>query len=146
MVAGSIEECRDARRTPVQAAFADARATHPRAPLQALHAALLTLSASGTGGPPVGWARTDPADPTRLPATVRDGEALRTGIVALLEAAVEQAALRPGTDVDRLARAVHVAQQGSVAVWATVGRGPFAPALRQDVDAALAPHLAAATS
>jgi len=137
MAAGS-HPCTDARRPdPVEEAFAAARTDAPGRPLEALHAALLRLATPG----PVGWVRSDPADPVRLPRTVQDAEATRSGITELLVVALEDGSLAPGTDLAALARAVHVAQQGSVAVWATVGRGPFATALRTDVDAALRPHL-----
>lgn len=130
--------CTDApsRLDPVEAVFAQAADAHHGRPLEALHVALLRLAAPG----PVGWSRSDPADPALLPQTVRDAEATRAGIAALVASAVISGELEAGTDVDALARAVHVAQQGSVAVWATVGRGPFATALRHDVDAVLAAH------
>lgn len=145
MVAGPIERSAarpDADARAVAAVFAACTAAAPHTPLDALHTALLRLSSPSTGTPPVGWARTDPADPALLGVTVRDAEAVRAGIVALLDAAVARGALRAQTDVEQLARAVHVAQQGSIAVWATLGRGPFAQALRHDVDAALAGHRA----
>lgn len=143
-MAAGPHECMDAPSVPppsapeVVDALTAARGAHPGAPLEALHDLLRRLAAAA----PVGWTREDPADPTRLPETVRRGEAVRDAITGLLADAVAAGTLSAATDVAGLARAVHVAQQGSIAVWATVGRGPFAAALRHDVEAALAPHRA----
>jgi hypothetical protein len=47
--------------------------------------------------------------------------------------------LAPGADPDGLARALHVAYNGSLITWAVGGHGALEESLRADLEAVLAP-------
>ena len=66
---------------------------------------------------------------------------LRAEITALLQAAVASSELVPDVDARRLARAVHVAYNGSLLTWAVEQQAPLADWLRQDLVFVLAPYV-----
>lgn len=69
--------------------------------------------------------------------------ATRNGIEALLREAVAAGELRAASDPASLARAVETALSGSLMTWAFYQQGPAAKWLVHDLDAVLAPWLAA---
>jgi AcrR family transcriptional regulator len=63
--------------------------------------------------------------------------AVRTQLAALLCEALDAGELRPGTDPGALARALQVAYNGALVVWAVGGTGPLEESLRADLEAVL---------
>ena len=124
--------------------FAALRARH-RSPLAAVrdYADCLARMGDSPGGLAhhLGWLQLDLSDPVlhaELRAQSRAGlESLR----ALLDDAVAAGEVRRATDTRALARAVQVAAAGSLMTSAALGE-PARAAMRRDVDAVLAAHLA----
>jgi AcrR family transcriptional regulator len=85
---------------------------------------------------------TDPEFHAHLSAQARD---TRDELRRLLADAVAAGELGPGTDVDRLTRAVQSVLSGSLFVWATLREGTAAEWVRADLDAVLAPYVAGDT-
>ena len=75
----------------------------------------------------------DLADPDFHRHAHRHARAMRVGIQALLDAAVEQGELIP-CDTARLARAVQVTYNGALVTWAIEREGTIAQWLRDDLD------------
>ena len=84
----------------------------------------------------------DLSDPDFRVHLVAQSRATRASIAELLTEAISVGELTPSTDPVRLARTVETMLGGSLIVWATYQEGPPAQWLRDDLDAALAPHLA----
>jgi AcrR family transcriptional regulator len=63
---------------------------------------------------------------------------VREQLAALLREALAAGELRADADPDALARALQVAYNGALVVWAVTGDGALAPALRSDLEAVLA--------
>jgi AcrR family transcriptional regulator len=63
--------------------------------------------------------------------------AVRSQLAALLREALDAGELAPDADPDALARALHVAYNGALVVWAVTGDGPLEDALRADLEAVL---------
>jgi AcrR family transcriptional regulator len=63
--------------------------------------------------------------------------AVRSQLAALLREARDAGELAPDADPDALARALHVAYNGALVVWAVTGDGPLEEALRADLEAVL---------
>jgi AcrR family transcriptional regulator len=121
----------------------DASEAHESRPLAALRSALVELS-SGLGTRPalahhLGVLRLDVADPDFRSLAARHGDELRSRIAELLARARQEGALRRGTDVERLAQTVHVTYNGALVSWGIAGRGALADALRDELEAVLAP-------
>ncbi len=85
----------------------------------------------------------DLADPDFRVHVAAQARATRRGMQSLLEAAVSAGELSRRTNIKRLARTVEVALNGSLLTWAFYHDGTPARWLRENVDAVLAPHLAA---
>jgi AcrR family transcriptional regulator len=63
--------------------------------------------------------------------------AVERQLAALLDEARERGELVPQADAGALARALHVAYNGALVVWAVTGEGPLEAALRADLEAVL---------
>ena len=122
------------------------RSAH-RSPLGALRAYAECMA--GLAPSPAGLARnlayleidlTDPDFRVHLAAQAR---ATRAGLETMLEEAVAAGELARGTNVRALARTIEVVLNGSLLTWAFYQEGTAARWLRENVDAVLAPHLAA---
>jgi AcrR family transcriptional regulator len=79
----------------------------------------------------------DVADPDFRQVAAEHASALRAAVEASLHDAVAARELPRTTDVPRLARAVHVAYNGSLVTWAVGGSGALEAALRADLYAVL---------
>ncbi|NRQ38127.1 TetR/AcrR family transcriptional regulator [Nonomuraea sp. NN258] len=128
-----------------RAPFERAGAAHD-SPLAALHAALDTLAA-GVRTPEslannLSFLQLDLTDPEFREPAARHARVVHEEITALLAAAVAAGELAAGTDVDGLARSVHVAYNGVLLLWALTGDGTLSAALRADVDRLLEPYRA----
>jgi AcrR family transcriptional regulator len=127
----------------VAAAFATAEARET-APLAALVAALVALSAGARTRAAlahhVGALQLDIADPDFRRLAARHAAALRSQTARLLERARADGSLAAGSDVARLARTVQVTYNGALISWGISGRGSLEAALREDLDAVLAPR------
>lgn len=126
------------------AAFAQVRAAHP-SPLAALRA--YGECHARMGESPQALAHhlsylqidlTDPDFHRHMHVNALD---TRREVRRLVADAVAAGELKPGTDVDVLARAVQAALTGSLFVWAMLREGTAAESVRADVDAVLAPYL-----
>jgi AcrR family transcriptional regulator len=127
----------------IAAVFAAARAAHG-APLDALHAALAALSAPvGTReayANHLGVLALDVGDPDFRRIAERWFARVLDELRALVTEAVAGGELAAATDAPAVARAVLVAYNGSLALWAVAGGGPLPDALRADVEAVLEPR------
>jgi AcrR family transcriptional regulator len=85
----------------------------------------------------------DLADKVLRNHLVENARATRHEIEALLTEAVVAGELRRGTDVDALARLVETTISGSLMSWATYREGKAADWIGRDLDAVLAPWVAA---
>jgi AcrR family transcriptional regulator len=85
----------------------------------------------------------DLADPEFRAHLAVHARATRAGLHELLDAAVAAGELIRDTDVRALARTVEAALNGSLLTWAFYQEGTAARWVRADVDAVLAPYLAA---
>lgn len=133
----------------VAAVFDAARATH-EAPLDALHGALAALSAPvrtrEAYANHLGVLALDVGDPDFRRIAERWFARVLEELRALLVEAVARGELVAGADAGRVARAVLVAYNGSLGLWAVAGGGPLGDVLRGDVDAVLAPWRDGGTS
>lgn len=124
--------------------FEELRARH-RSPLAAVrdYADCVAQMGESPGGLAhhLGWLQLDLTDPGMHAELKRQSEAGLESIRSLLEEAVQGGELRRGTDARALARAVQVAASGSLMTSAALGE-PARAAMRKDLDAVLAPHLA----
>ncbi|MBO2454689.1 TetR family transcriptional regulator [Actinomadura barringtoniae] len=123
--------------------FERARRDHQN-PLDTLHAALADL-ARGVRTPEemansLAFLQLDLTDPEFRAHAAAHAHAMRDQIAALLSEASAAGLLTPAADPRRLARAVQVAYNGTLIVWALTGDGDLAAALREDVGDLLAPH------
>jgi AcrR family transcriptional regulator len=127
----------------VEAAFAAARAAHPGDPLGALVAAT-THAFAGAGRAEmanhIAFLALDVGDEDFRALAAAHAASTRAEIAALLQAAVGAGALDPAADRAAVARALQVAANGSVVLWAMAGDGPLEDAVRTDLAAVLAPH------
>ncbi len=127
----------------VATAFAAARGAHA-APLDALHAALAALSAPvGTReayANHLGVLALDVGDPDFRRIAERWFARALDEVHVLLAEAVARGDLVGGADPTAVARAVLVAYNGSLALWAVSGGGELGDVLRGDVEAVLAPR------
>jgi AcrR family transcriptional regulator len=123
-------------------AVAAARAEHP-SPLAALHAALASLSGPvGTReafANHLGMLALDVTDPDFRRIAARWFAEAHEQLRALLADAVAGGELRATADPAALARAVLVAYNGALSLWAVTATAPLADTLRADVDAVLSP-------
>jgi AcrR family transcriptional regulator len=83
----------------------------------------------------------DLADPDFHAETLRGARAFRARIARDLGAAVAAGELRPGTDVDTLAKLVETTYHGAMIGWAIHREGTLADWMREQLEAVLAPHL-----
>lgn len=83
----------------------------------------------------------DLADPEFRTHLAAQSTATREAMLELLREAVRAGELAKGTDVERVARTVEVALNGSLVTWAFHPDGSAADWLRENVDAVLAPHV-----
>jgi AcrR family transcriptional regulator len=124
--------------------FERARDRHP-GPLDALHAALAGM-AEGVGTPEemansLAFLQLDLTDPQFREHAAAHAHAMRDQIALLLGEAAGAGLLAPGTDPRRLARAVQVAYNGVLIVWALTGDGhDLADTMRADIEHILAPY------
>jgi AcrR family transcriptional regulator len=125
------------------------RAEH-RSPLAALRAYAECLA--GMASSPAALARSlaylqiDLTDPDFRAQLAVQGKATRAGIVELLDDAVAERELAPGTDTDALARTIEVVLNGALLTWAFYQEGTAAEFLRRALDTALAPYVGAKRS
>jgi len=126
--------------------FAQLRGAHP-SPLAALRAyaecQAQMADSPATLAHHLGYLQVDLTDPefhAHLSANARD---TRDELRRLLAHAVAAGELAADTDLDRLTRAVQSTLSGSLFVWATLREGTAAEWVRGDLDAVLAPYLAA---
>lgn len=83
----------------------------------------------------------DASHPDLWAAAAEQAGVMRAETAALLRSAVDTGSLRAGTDVDRLARAVHLTFNGSLVAWALDAAGATAPeTVRADITTVLSPH------
>jgi AcrR family transcriptional regulator len=87
----------------------------------------------------LGLLELDVADDEFRAAAAAHAAAVQRGLRAAVLAAVAAGDLRADADPDRLARALHVAYNGALVLWALAGTGELAPALAEDLEAVLAP-------
>lgn len=131
----------------VREPFQRARREH-QDPIDALHAALADL-AKDVRTPEemansLAFLQLDVTDPDFREHAAAHTRAMRDQIAALLREASTAGLLAPGTDAERLARAVQVAYNGTLIVWALTGEGEggLVAALREAVGDLLAPYRA----
>ena len=89
------------------------------------------------------YLQNDLADPDFRQHLLAQARATREGLAEIVAAAIEAGELTPETDAVRLARTVETMVSGSLFTWATYREGPAVEWLREDLEAVLAPHLAA---
>ncbi|WP_449061085.1 TetR family transcriptional regulator [Planomonospora algeriensis] len=123
--------------------FLRARQRHD-SPLEALHGALTEL-ASGLRTPEevangLAFLQLDLTDPEFREHAADQARRVREEITGLLADAVAARLLAEDTDPVRLARAVQVAYNGALILWAVTGGEDLADALRADIDHLLQPH------
>ncbi|MFC6576606.1 TetR family transcriptional regulator [Planomonospora parontospora] len=123
--------------------FLQARRRHD-SPLAALHGALAEL-ASGLRTPEevangLAFLQLDLTDPEFREHAADQARRVREEITGLLADAVAARLLAGDTDPVRLARAVQVAYNGALILWAVTGGEDLADALRSDIDQLLQPH------
>jgi AcrR family transcriptional regulator len=126
----------------VAAAFGAARAAHEE-PLEALHGALAALSAPvrtrEAYANHLGVLALDVGDPDFRRIAERWFARVLEELGALVAAAEARGELVAAVDAARVARAVLVAYNGALGLWAVAGGGPLPEVLRGDVEAVLAP-------
>lgn len=83
----------------------------------------------------------DLSDPQFFQYAAAFHQTLRLEISSLLQSALAAGELAAEVDVARLARAVHVAYNGSLLVWALEQRGALADQLRDDLSFVLSPYV-----
>ena len=88
----------------------------------------------------------DLADPDFHAETLRGARAVRARIAHDLAAAHQAGELRPGTDVEALAKLVETTYHGAMIGWAIHRESTLADWMREQVDAVLAPHRTASHS
>ena len=124
----------------VAAVFEAARAEHEQ-PLDALHGALAALSAPvrtrEAYANHLGVLALDVGDPDFRRIAERWFARVLEELRALVAEAVARGGLVAGADPARLARAVLVAYNGSLALWAVTGGGALGDVLRGDLEAVL---------
>ena len=86
----------------------------------------------------------DLADPPLRRHLLKRARTTRACYVQLLARAVAAGDLRADTDIRALARMIEVTLGGSFLAWTLYRDGSAAERLREDLDAALRPHLARA--
>jgi AcrR family transcriptional regulator len=134
-----------ASRASVGHATAAFERPHPsrRTALEALVAALLTLSrpvsTRAVLANHLSLLQLDLADDDFRAVAQAHAAELGVQVRALLVRAAEDGELAPGADPEELARAVRVAYNGALLLWAVEGRGRLPDALRRDLEAVLAP-------
>ncbi|MGP3964250.1 TetR/AcrR family transcriptional regulator [Nonomuraea sp. 3N208] len=129
----------------VPAPFLRAREAHD-SPLAALHAALAELS-EGVSTPEelansLAFLQLDLTDPEFRARAAEHARRTRAEIAGLLADAVAAGELAGRVDPGRLARAVQIAYNGVLILWALTGDGPLEAAMRDALDETLRPHLA----
>ena len=133
----------------VAAVFAAARA-EADSPVAALHGALAALSTPvrtrEAYANNLGVLALDVGDPDFRRIAERWFARVLDELRALVTDAAARGELAAGTDPAPVARAVLVAYNGSLALWAVTGGGALADALRGDVEAVLAPWRTGRTS
>jgi AcrR family transcriptional regulator len=126
----------------VAAVFATARAAHD-APLDALHATLAALSAPvrtrEAFANHLGMLALDVGDPDFRRIAERWFAQVLEQLRVLVADAAARGDLVAGTDAGQVARAVLVAYNGALGLWAVMGGGALPNVLRGDVEAVLAP-------
>ena len=85
----------------------------------------------------------DLTDPDFRPHLLTQARATRAGLRSLIEAAVAAREIAPNADPRALARTIETVVSGSLLTWAIYRQGTAARWIRDDVDAVLAPYLAA---
>lgn len=119
------------------------RATH-RSPLGAVEAYAECMAQLASSPPALArnlaYLQMDLADPELRAHLVRQGHAVRDGLVELLEEAVRAGELVRGTDTRALGRAVELTLNGALFTWACYREGAAAAFLRRAVNRVLAPH------
>jgi AcrR family transcriptional regulator len=127
--------------------FTGLRLAHPP-PLDALRAYAACMA--GLAATPaalsrnLAWLQIDLTDPDFRVHLVANARATRREIASLLRAAVQEGALKPGVDTNRLARTVETVIGGSLMSWACYQEGSAGSWIQRDLDAVLEPHLAKA--
>jgi AcrR family transcriptional regulator len=126
----------------VTAAFARAAAGEP-SQLDALADALVLLSKGVRTRPALahhlGALQLDIVDPEFRRLARQHATALHTEVARVLGRARAAGELVRRTDAERLARTVAVAYNGAIISWGISGRGSLEEALRQELEAVLAP-------
>ncbi|MEV1001596.1 helix-turn-helix domain-containing protein [Nonomuraea sp. NPDC050202] len=125
--------------------FERARQEHA-SPLAALRAALVHL-AEGVSTPEelsgsLGFLQLDLTDPDFRAHAAEHARRTRDEIAALLAAAAAAGELTAEAESGSLARAVQVAYNGALILWALTGDGPLPDAMRDAVGQTLRPYLA----
>jgi AcrR family transcriptional regulator len=117
-------------------------------PLDAVRAYADGMAQMGDGAGGVahhlGWLQLDLGDAAFHGHAQAGARATRRELGVLLDTAVRRGELRRGTDVLALARAVEVTVGGSLLAWAFHQEGSARLSMRQDLRAALDPHLTVA--
>lgn len=132
--------------TSAPAFFAQIRAEHP-SPLAALRAYAECMARMGDTPQALAhhlaYLQIDLTDPDYHQHMRVQAADTRQELRRLLADAVAAGELAADTDVDVLTRALQAALSGSLFVWAMLREGTAAESVRADVDAVLAPYLAA---
>jgi AcrR family transcriptional regulator len=128
---GFIREMRSAHRSPLAALRAYAECMADLAPSPAALARNLA------------YLQIDLSDPDFRVHLAAQARATRAGLEELLAEAVTVGELARGTDVRALTRTIEVVLSGSLLTWAFYQEGTASHWLRENVDAVLAPYLAA---
>ncbi|SEG99865.1 DNA-binding transcriptional regulator, AcrR family [Nonomuraea solani] len=128
----------------VREPFERAREEHGT-PLAALGAALAVL-AEGVSTPEelagsLGFLQLDLTDPEFRAHAAEHARRTRDEIAGLLAEAVAAGELVAGTELASLARAVQIAYNGTLILWALSGDGTLAAALRDSLGQTLRPYL-----
>ncbi|MEU6715692.1 TetR/AcrR family transcriptional regulator [Nonomuraea sp. NPDC046802] len=137
---GLLTAFADHANQSVRLPFQRARERHD-SPLEALHAALADLS-SAVATPEelansIGLLQLDLTDPELRERAAEHARRMHDEIAALLADAVAAGELAGQAQVPRLARAVQIAYNGVLIVWALTGDGPLAAAMREAVEETL---------
>jgi AcrR family transcriptional regulator len=82
----------------------------------------------------------DLADPDFHAETLRGAQAVRARIMRDLSAALEAGELRQGSDITTLAKLVETTYHGALIGWAIHRESTLADWMREQIEAALAPH------
>ncbi|HWG90175.1 MAG TPA: helix-turn-helix domain-containing protein [Candidatus Thermoplasmatota archaeon] len=129
----------------VASAFAKARARHPRDAATAAVEGLVTLTEGFAETPrdlanSLSFLQLDLTDPEFRAPGLAFHEAQREGVRALVAEATQKGLLHRTPSPEALARALLVAYNGSLIVWALHGEGTLTDTLRRDLEAVLAPY------